>query len=175
MRENITIKTILVAMSYSYTITQEMLLSLFDSFREPNRQDLKFLIKFHPEVPLESLPIQPPVWPAHFQKTVIPISQLLKETNLVIYSASTVGLEALLAGVPVVRYYSEHAIDLDPLDAFDENMIKSCSERNMRQVVISMINKGTGQTPQTAISDIDKLNKFFSPVKEDVWLKAIKN
>jgi hypothetical protein len=174
-RKNKASKTILVAMPYSRNLTEELLTSLFNAFLDLAGEEIRFVIKFHPEVPLESLRVQLPAWPAYFQKTDKPIPETLKEVNLVIYSSSTVGLEALLHGVPVVRYYSEHTLDLDPLGAFGEKMIRSCSEENLREITISVLKQGSNYSTQQPALNRENLNKFLSPVDENVWRRVVKN
>jgi hypothetical protein len=174
-RKNGASKTILVAMTYSRSLTEELLISLFDAFVDLGGEEIRFVIKFHPEVPLESLRIQLPAWPAYFQKTDKPIPEILPEVNLVIYSSSTVGLEALLHGVPVVRYCSEHSLDLDPLGAFDETMIRSCSEENLREVILSVLKQGSSYATQQSALSRENINKFLSPVDENVWRQVVKN
>lgn len=166
-------KTILVALVSSRTLTEEMLLALFNAFGNSTTQEIEFIIKSHPDVPLESLKVQLPSWPAHFQKTEEPISNLLSKVDLVIYSSSTVGLEALLGGIPIVKYYSEHIIELDPLDAFNDLKIKSCSENNMRDMVLSALNPEDYSLAQEFSADAGNLKRFFSPVNEDVWKEIL--
>ena len=175
IKKDETSEVVLVAMAYSRNLTEELLISLFNAFIDLTKEEIRFVVKFHPEVPLESLKIKLPFWPAHFQKTYKPISEVLKEVDLVIYSSSTVGLETLFYGVPVVRYRSKHIIDLDPLDAFDEGIIKSCSEDNIRQIVLSTLRERTNCLAQQPALSAESLNRFFSPVDEDVWRQIVKN
>ena len=109
--------------------------------------------------------------PAHFHKTDKPISGILEEVDLAIYSSSIVGLEALLAGVPVIRYESEHILELDPLGTCGEWMVKSCSGDNLKQVVLSALNE-TSDHPDCDFAS--NVNKFLSPVNEDVWRQIIR-
>ena len=162
-------KTVLVAMPYSHNLTKELLISLFDSFGDLSGEEIKFVIRFHPEVPLESLKVQLPSWAAHFQETDRAISDILEEVDLVIYSSTIVGLEALLNGVPVVRYYSEHILDLDPLGTFNDRIVGSCSGDDLRQVVLSALREGSNYLAQQPALSTENLNKFLSPVNEDVW------
>lgn len=171
-RQKKQLKTILVALPYSRNLTEEMLLAVFNAFKDLAGGQIRFIIKFHPEVPLAHLKIELPPWPAHFQKTDRPLSEISKEVDLVIYSSSTIGLEALLGGVPVVRYCPEHTIELEPLGAVAERGVRSCSEDNIKQVVLSALSeRGNHLVQETAFS----LNSFFSPVDEDVWRQVVRN
>lgn len=164
------LKIILVALPYSRNLTEEMLLAIFNAFKDLTGEQIRFIIKFHPEVPLEHLKIELPPWPAHFQKTDRPPSEILKDVNLVIYSSSTIGLEALLGRVPVIRYCPEHTIELEPLGAFAEQAARSCSENNLKQVVLSAL-RSNYLVQETGFS----VNSFFSPVDEDVWTQVVRN
>ena len=175
LRKDEASRTVLVAMAYSRNLTEELLRSLFDAFEDLTGEGITIVVKLHPEVPLESLRTQLPSWPAHFRQTDRPISDILEEVDLVVYSSSTVGLEALLNGVPAVRYCSEHILDLDPLDAFDEGIVRSCSGDNLRQVVLSALREGSNYLAQQPALSTEKLNRFFSPVNEDGWRQIVKN
>ena len=167
------IRAVLVALPYSRSLSEEMLMVIFGAFRDLAEEKLMFIIKFHPEVPLERLEIQLPPWPGHFQRTEKPMAEILKEVDLVIYSSSTIGLEALLGGVPVIRYCPEHIIDLDASDAFGEGVVKSCSEDDIKQAVLSALNGGNSHLAEDSIPT-DILSKLFSPVDEDVWRQIVK-
>lgn len=166
-------KTVLIALSYSRVLAAELLLAVFSAFADPQEVEARFLIKPHPWVPLENLGIPLPPMPAHFQRTDKPMSELLRETHVVLYSSSTVGLEALLADVPVIRYHSEHLLDLDPLDGFEGSGIESCSEDNLKQAVLSALNRGKNGGARGSASGASILNSVFSPVDENVWRQIV--
>ncbi len=158
---------ILIAMPYSKNLAQEMLLGLYNSFN--SIEDHMFTLKFHPAISSEKMKMLVPKWPAHFQETRQPIPELLGEMDLVIYAASSVGLEALIHGTPVIRFYSEYRLDDDPLDVFGEKLVSSCSGHNLREVVTSMFERTvapSNQRPEVS----ENLKHFFSPVDEQLWL-----
>jgi len=168
-------KTILVALPYSASLAQEMLLVIFNAFKDLEEEKVRFMIKFHPEVPLESLKIQLPAWPAHFERTDKSVPEILKEVDVVIYSSGTIGLEALLGRVPVIRYCSEHIIDLDPLDGVGEEVVRSCSENNFKQVVLSALSEGGSYLIRKTALSVYSVNRFFSPVDGEVWRQIVKS
>jgi len=165
------LKTILVALPSWRTLTEEMLLVIFNAFKDLANEKLRFIIKSHPIIPLECLKIRLPPWPAHFQRTDKPASEILEEVDLVIYSSSTIGLEALLGKVPVIRYCPQYAVELDHLDALGEGVVKSCSEDNIKQVVLSVLNGKDSHSTEDSTPILDKL---FSPVDEEVWRQIVK-
>ncbi len=165
-------KNILVAMPYSQNLAQEMLLGLYSCFN--GIEDHIFKVKFHPATSSAKVKMIVPKWPAHFQETQKSIRELLGEMDLVIYAASTVGLEALIHGTPVVRFYSEYRLDDDPLDIFDEKLVSNCSGHDLREVVTSILEKTVVTSNQRPEMN-DALKQFFSPVDEQKWLKIAKS
>ena len=171
------LKTGLVALAYSITLTEELLLAVFNAFTSLEVNTISFVVKSHPWAPLENLGIQLSTWPSHFKKTDKPVSEVLKQADLVIYSSSTIGLEALLSGVPIVRYHSEHILSLDPLDALSETVSRSCSGSNVKEAVLSTlydVHNEDSHLGQHFAFNVANLNKFFSPVNEDVWKQVVK-
>ncbi len=162
-------KVVLVALPYSVSLGEEMLLAVFDAFKDLTGAKIRFIIKFHPVIPPELLTVWLAPWPAHFQKTDKSISEILEEVDLVIYSSSTVGLEALARGARVVRYCSEHTLELDPADNLGETTVRSCSESDIRELVFSALRDSSASS-----LDAGKLNKLFSPVNDGVWRRVIK-
>lgn len=158
-------KTVLVALPYLAKLALEMFLVAINSLQDEN---IRVIIKPHPIVPLERLKIRPLHWPVHFQKTDKPMQEILREVDLVVYSSTTTGLEAFLAGIPVIKYYSEHFLDLDTLSA-DGSAVKSCFENNMGEVILSALKENGSYTTQTR-----NIEQFFSPVNEDVWKQVVK-
>ncbi|MCX8130831.1 MAG: hypothetical protein N3I35_12105 [Clostridia bacterium] len=165
-------KKVLIIFPSSRVLTEEILLVLIDYCNEFSAQDFEFLLKFHPDTPMKTLQDLLEELPDNFRVSKSPMNEVLAEAGLVIYSSSTSGLEALLAGKKVVKYYSEHAIDLDPLDSFTEVEIRSCFEGNMRDIILSMFNEKDFLCQR---KDILNLSKVFSPVREDVWKTVLLN
>ena len=166
------LKTVLVALPYRANLAKEMLLATFNAFKDLEKENIRIIIKPHPVVPLKRLKIQLPAWPAHFQETDKSVPEILKEVDLLIYSSSTTGLEAFLVGVPVIKYRSEHIIDFDALDTLSGTAIRSCSENNMKHVVLSVLNEGSNRFARQSAGSLDR---FFSPVDEDVWKQIVKH
>ncbi len=164
------IKTILVAFTYSPNLTAEMLIALFDAFAGEKEAGIEFVLKFHPDVPLDYLNIKLPAWPERFRVVDKPVSELLKQADLLVYSSSTVGLETYLAGIPVIRYHSEHMLGLDPMDALDGSVIQSCSRDNMKEVVLSVLSGSV--TSQLSNGSI-KPEYFFAPPDFELWKKVV--
>jgi surface carbohydrate biosynthesis protein (TIGR04326 family) len=160
-------KAILVALPYMVGLTQEMLLATFHAFAETST--IEVLIKYHPAINAERLGIKLPPWPAHFRVTKQNVTELLQEIDAVVCWSSTMVLEMFLTGVPVIRYRSENNIGLDSLEEMNETGVKSCHENDMREVILSVMN----ETDLPAPASGRVIDRFFSRVNEEVWLKVV--
>jgi hypothetical protein len=165
------IKTVVVAFTYSVSLTLEMLMALFDAFANKGDKSCHFILKFHPSLPPESLKVQLPSWPPHFEVSGQSFAEALERADLVLYSSSTAGLEAYLAGVPLIRYDSEHNLSVDPLDALDESTVQGCSASNMKSVILSQLRDSISPAP---VSDEPvQISYFFSLPDLKMWRNLV--
>ncbi|MBT7290303.1 MAG: hypothetical protein HN837_07445 [Chloroflexi bacterium] len=165
------IRTIMVAFTYSPDLTLEMLMALFDAFADTDGKSCHFILKFHPNTPPKSLGGELPPWPPHFEVSGQSFAAALERADMVLYSSSTAGLETYLAGVPVIRYDSEHNLSLDPMDALDESTVPSCSANDMKSVILSLLNNKVSSVRKR--DKINLINYFFSPVNVSVWQEIV--
>ncbi len=155
------VKKVLIALPSSVELTEEMITVLLTSFSSLNG-NIRFIVKFHPDIQMNSFKLG--VLPEHISVAREKISHYLPEISLAVYSSSTVGLEALLAGVPVIKYYSEHLLDLDPLDAVSDLPVLKCSGKNMRDQILLAL----GKNYSFAETEID-LKRYFAPIDVETW------
>jgi len=160
-------KAILIALPYMVGLTEEMLLATFKAFAEIS--NIEVLIKYHPAINPQRLKIKLPPWPGHFKETKRPITDMLKDIDLVICWSSTMVLEMFLTGMPVVRYRSENNVGFDSREEMNETGVKSCHENDMRDVAIQVMNE-TGYPAAAPDADV---SRFFSPVNEEVWREVV--
>lgn len=85
-------------------------------------KDCVVMLKCHPLMPFRSIE-DALVHGLKDRLTVtdLPPGELLRNTDLLLYADTTVSLEALAAGVPVVQIRSELDINMDPLELLDES------------------------------------------------------
>ena len=84
-------------------------------------------------------------------------------------------MEALSGIVPVIRYCPEHTIGYDSLDGVGEEVVRSCSENNFKQVVLSALSEGGSYSVRKTALSVSSVNRFFSPVDGEVWRQIVKN
>ena len=122
---------VLVTPSISRFEAVELIWKVFRAFE--HRSEFKVVIKCHPMMPWEKISGDLKIrFPEHFVISNRPISELLKESDALLYMGSTTCIEAMAAGVPAVHVESDFSIDLDPLDFSPE--ARPCA-RNPGEVV----------------------------------------
>jgi surface carbohydrate biosynthesis protein (TIGR04326 family) len=136
---------ILVALPIDRVMAQHLLAALQKAFPGGGqREGIRFHIKPHPICPISKKEIRFPArWipPQDFQN----LGQALQQCGVVLFSASTVGFEALAAGRKVLRFQSELLIDVD--DVYGES-IPACVENNLRQVLLGLVREASGAGPE---------------------------
>lgn len=162
---------ILISLTFIPALTESMLEALFVNFlKMDKKKQLIFYVKFHPDVALNKLSsFLPEIWPSHFQITDEPIKDLLSKVDLVIYSSSTVGIEAIASGKKVLKYQSETILDLDPLDDNEEIEIDKCFDRDFKKKVIEKLSGCDSDSSK----NMGIGTKYFSPVNEQYWIDLL--
>src|SRR6267143_4494988 len=110
---------------------------LLEVFQTPFLGDKKehrvaFVLKFHPDLPLEKMGRSEEKLPEWFTVPPRPLSELLQDADLFLYSPPTgTWREAYLAGLPVVKYRGEF-LDSDSTDILSEDELPVCSRDTLR-------------------------------------------
>lgn len=104
-------KNVLIVLGPSVSQSLEILYSSLQSFSEIN--SIKVMVKCHPIVPFRSLSKYLSNLPEHFRVVNNSIEELLKITDLVVYAESTVCVEALAKGIPILHIGSNFTIDIN--------------------------------------------------------------
>lgn len=107
---------VLVALSIGSDEAAELTLKICEAFR--GATDYRVLIKPHPSMPLAAMSrrMGRVSLPDHIVVSNAKVTELLQEVDVVLYTDSTVALEALMRGIPVVHVGSDLKIDCDLLD-----------------------------------------------------------
>lgn len=172
LSEHTPLKMVLVSLTYIPELTESMLELLFRDFENCSEvSNLLFYIKFHPDFGYNQLSEAiPKVWPSHFRIVDRPIKELLTQVDLVIYSSSTVGLEAVISGKKILKYQSETLLDLDPLDGYEGMCIDKCFDRNFKEKILIKLS----ECECINSSKTKELGKeYFSSINDNNWLRLI--
>lgn len=110
---------VLVTLSIVMTQAAELLLAALRAF--PDSDVFQVTIKFHPCFPAARVIAEAGlgVLPATVRIVTEPVSELLRDADVLVYTDSTTAVEALACGVPIVHFASNYEIDTDPLATFD--------------------------------------------------------
>jgi surface carbohydrate biosynthesis protein (TIGR04326 family) len=79
---------------------------------------LQVIFKSHPVLPFTSLKEHLPTLPDHITFVDKSVGELLAMADLVIYTETTVSIEALARGIPVLHIMSDQRIDMNPLEGY---------------------------------------------------------
>jgi surface carbohydrate biosynthesis protein (TIGR04326 family) len=162
-------KTVLVATPIDPLIAKTLLLDLKRAFYNTNT-DIKFLIKCHPSTPFSLLKIE-----MHnndlFQIVDYPIEQLFDTVGTVIYTTSTVGVEALVKGKKVIRFIPNNLITADPLDGIASNLYFTCYEGDCFEIILKALQSDITEKTKTEIMQLKY--EYFDKVNYDLWLREV--
>jgi len=153
-------ETILVALPAGVDESLELAFKTIQAFGEC--QGVNVILKCHPSVAPSRLEPHLPPLPPTIAFSRDPIDILLGLADLVLYSSSTVAVEAVARGVPVVHVKSDLLIDRNIFDG--EPSVPSLSLpdeiRNAVEDLLGMLKLG-GKIPPVRVTEL------FSPVKEE--------
>jgi len=133
---------VLVTLPILQAQAAELLLAALRAFADP--QTFQVTLKFHPHLPtgrvLREAGIGP--FPAHVSVEEKPLSELLRDADVLVYTYSATALEALAAGVPVVHFASGCDIDMDPLASFDGIRVSTGTAEGLRAAARAAVQVG---------------------------------
>ncbi len=157
-------KRIVLALSGELNSSLELVYKALDAYSSSPGVDV--IIKCHPTVPYSALSRHLPRLPAHFSVADTPISQLLPESCLVLYTESTVCVEAVALGVPVIHVRSDHSIDINIFE--HDPAVPSCADPQEIREQSEIFLNGRHILPSQ-----DTVKGLFMPVDRDAIIQAL--
>jgi len=159
---------ILVTPSIERSEAVALIWKIFKAFG--HRGEYKVVIKCHPAMPFEKISGYLNVkLPKHFIISDTPVAELLKKSNVLLYTDSTTCVEAIAVGVPPVHVESDLSVDLDKLD-FNPGV--RASARSTEEIVKCV--KDAVSMDERALSDKKKMwsgvvKELFGNVDDSVY------
>jgi hypothetical protein len=151
---------VLVTSSIGKFEAMELIWKVFKAFEHQNKYQI--LIKCHPAMPFEKISQHLKVkLPAHFTVSEKPVAELLKESDVVLYTGTATCVEAIALGVSVVHVESDLMIDLDPLDF---EVRARLSARNPEEIV-----KRVEEAIAMDEKELSKKSKIWNSVAKDLF------
>jgi hypothetical protein len=118
-------------------------------------QGIRVILKPHPSISRDTLLASLPDLPASVDISSDPVDRLLDGTDLVLYTSTTVAVEALGRGIPLVHVKSDLAIDRNILEGFP--MVPSAADpEEIREMAVRVLeNRETvGEEGKKAVLDL---------------------
>jgi glycosyltransferase involved in cell wall biosynthesis len=154
-------KIVLVALSAglndSLELTQKVISAL------GNRKGFSIDLKCHPTLPFSIISRHIRTLPSNVCIRMDPIERLLANSDVLLYAESTVCVEALAMGVPVVNVRSDHRIDMNIFEGI-ESIPSVSSQTEILDAVTQVISADAREQFNHLQVIVDE---FFAPLSTD--------
>jgi hypothetical protein len=128
------------------------------------QRKIKILVKYHPSVILGE---QYFFGISQIEVTNSQVDGLAESIDAVLYSSTTVGLEALLLGLPVFRYLPEGILTLDPVPTHLSAHQKVCDSGTLLEFLQTFPSRDCELKP-LASRDL-----LYHPIDREAWMRAL--
>jgi hypothetical protein len=159
-------KNILVALSGSLNASLELTYVSIRSFAELKKVNI--LIKCHPTVPFQHISPYLPDLPEHFTIVEKTIPELLDISDIVVYTESTVSVEAAARGIPLIHIKSDISIDINIFDGMT-SVPSSSNPKIIRETAQEILEN----KQKSELLSKDIIKDLFAPVDTDLIAKKI--
>jgi surface carbohydrate biosynthesis protein (TIGR04326 family) len=164
--------TVLVAPSNSSEETAELVHLAVRLFTE--NDGVRIVIKCHPLMPFHKVSNSiDGQLPKHVEVSDEPLTDLMLKSSLMVYSGSTVCVEALALGLPAVHVRPQFDLDLDPLELVPDFRLEATGLEELRQKVLWLLCHREEYIAQHR----EKWNRFademYGPVTERTFLAFV--
>ena len=132
------------------------------------------VIKCHPTMPFSKI-TGAADWrlPAHVEVSEEPIEALMAKSSLMIYTGSTVCIQALTMGLPMVHLGRQFGLNLDPLEAEPDARMDATGLDDLRNKVCWLLD----HRDEYIASHREKWDRLagqmFGPVTEQTYLAFV--
>ena len=162
-----TTPSILFATSEGKQETAELILMACNIFEEGD--GIKVIIKCHPLMPFtDALGALDVDLPAHVRVIDGPILDLISKSTLMIYTGSTVCVQALSLNVPVIHFRPRIDFDMDPLEFVPEARLEANGLEDLRNKVSWLMSNREDYIQEHSDEWSNLVNELFGTVTDDV-------
>lgn len=158
--------TVLVGCSASPEETVELIelaAQLFSGY-----EGIKVLVKCHPVMPFSKVSkLIGMELPSHLSVEDEAITDLLQKSSVMVYSGSTVCVQALALGLPLVRLRPQFDFDQDPLEDVPDARIEAMGLDDLRQKICWVLEHREEYIAQQSARWRDVVEEMYGPVTED--------
>ncbi|HSP16239.1 MAG TPA: hypothetical protein VLV78_15940 [Thermoanaerobaculia bacterium] len=161
-----TSKKVLVVTTHDPSLTSSLLEALANAF--PDRGEASGLSLFYRPHP--TLPISQTALASWMTPVTGDLTSQLPHFDVVVNGGTTVGVEALFLGIPVVQYQADVLVDVDPMNALPDGSFLTASRSQLRERIEEAACRERGEVSPGVRMLMDEL---FPAVDEGVWLSVV--
>lgn len=151
------IRKILIIPTDDINSTLELVTKTIHAFG--NKNEITCIIKLHPTLPKRKISAYLSRIPDNFSISDKPLDHLLSCVGLVVYTGSTVAVEALARGIPVLHVRSDLTIDRDIFNKSD-HIVSVSRPEEMYQAFLTISREGL-ESQKTGKAFVQE---FFAPI-----------
>jgi len=168
MKKGASSPVILVTPSIDKNESIELIWKVLTAFGQTNKY--KIILKLHPVMPYHNIARNLGILPKHFTISDKPVSELLKEADVLLYTSSATCIEALSLGVPVLRIKSDFIIDRDDLLDFSSGIRRSAKNKDdIIRMTKEILETDEKELLEQRVIGEDVVSEIFGPVDESVF------
>lgn len=136
----------------------------------PKESNTRLMIKFHPGMPLRQVSkFMQVVLPSHVEISEEPLEQLMARSSLMVYSGSTVCLEALAIGLPVIHFRPKFDLDMDPLGAAPEARLEATGSDELRETICWLLENRAEYITEHQIIWRQLVDEMYGPISQETY------
>lgn len=160
--------TVLVVCSVGREETAELAITAKGLFAPGD--GVRVVLKCHPLMPFEQVSsLVGPQIPEHVHLSDDPVTDLMLDSSVLIYSGSTVCVQAMALGLPVVHLRTKFDLDLDPLDAVPEARVEATGIEELRKQVRWLLDHREEYVRQRKEVWERLVGDIYSPVTQETY------
>mgnify|MGYP001181705519 CR=1 FL=1 len=161
---------ILIALSIMVDESVNILEQVIDSNMDFEQNEMKIMIKPHPTMTIDMLKGRfGEKWPHHFQEVEGSTPDYIRMSDLLITGMSTVGLEAVVLGVPTIVVETMSGLAYDPIpESVPKKLWRTCRSP---EEISEAVNTFRNRTPE----EVSKHKELSAQIKKEYFEPVTKN
>jgi hypothetical protein len=160
--------TILITPSNGPEEAAELVYMAVNLFSEDD--GIKIVLKCHPLTPFHMINFAlGDRLPGHVELSDQPVTELMQQSTMMIYSGSTVGIQALALGLPLVHLRPQLDLDLDPLETVPEARLEATGLEELREKVTWLLTNREEYVAQHEEEWQHIAKDLYGPVTEETF------
>lgn len=160
--------SVLVTPSYGLEESAELVDIAGRLFDE--NENILVVVKCHPLMPFDrvaSLLSQP--LPGHVEVSDEPTTDLMRKSSVILYTSSTICVEALAAGLPAIHLRSRFELNTDPLESAPDARLEALGLEDLREKIRWLLSNRTEYICQHRARWDQLADDIYGPVTDETY------